>query len=280
MHYYQFNIADYRKDAGHLSMVEHGIYRSLIDWYYLDETPIPAETQVVMRRLRLGSDEAHHLENVLRDFFILTEKGYYHNRIHADLERYQTQFAKNRVNGQRGGRPKKQQVTEDKTQVVISDNQMVSQVEPKLTLTNNQEPITNKIKARSKAPLALTRFAEFWQAYPRRADKAKAEQSWSKQGLDAIADEVIAGAVSYAKAKVGTEPQFIALPSTWLNGKRWQDESAGAPVTQSAPELTDEQKADKIRRQQAEDRAYRQAHDERLRKLNQDIAGLAEGMRP
>jgi hypothetical protein len=134
-------------------------------------------------------------------------------------------------------------------------------------------------KKRPKAPLALTRFAEFWQAYPRRADKAKAEQSWSKQGLDAIANEVIAGAVSYAKAKVGSEPQYIALPSTWLNGKRWQDEPAGAPVA-AAPELTDEQKADNIRRQQAEDRAYRQAHDERLRKLNQDIAGLAEGMRP
>ena len=37
MHYYKFNIADYRKDTGHLSTIEHGIYRQLIDWYYLDE---------------------------------------------------------------------------------------------------------------------------------------------------------------------------------------------------------------------------------------------------
>ena len=57
MHYYKFNIADYRKDTGHLSTLEHGIYRQLIDWQYLDEKPIPLETQVVSRRLRLGSDD-------------------------------------------------------------------------------------------------------------------------------------------------------------------------------------------------------------------------------
>ena len=73
MHYYQFNIGDYRADTAHLSIIEHGIYRQLIDWYYLDEKPIPKETQVVMRRLRLGSDEQHYLTNVLNDFFVLTD---------------------------------------------------------------------------------------------------------------------------------------------------------------------------------------------------------------
>ena len=76
MHYYKFNIADYRKDTGHLSTIEHGIYRQLIDWYYLDEQPIPAETQLVSRRLRLGSEELKFLENVLSDFFVLDKSGY------------------------------------------------------------------------------------------------------------------------------------------------------------------------------------------------------------
>lgn len=151
MHYYNFNIADYIKDAWHLSLAEHGIYRQLIDWYYLDEKPIPTETQVVMRRLRLGLEDERFLVNVLSDFFILTENGYYHKRIELELERYKTQFAKNRVNGKNGGRPKKQQVTEEKTQVVITENHMATQTEPKHN--PNQEPITNNqepIKAKSK----------------------------------------------------------------------------------------------------------------------------------
>lgn len=136
MHYYQFNIADYRKDTVHLSTIEHGIYRQLIDWYYLEEKPIPLETQVVMRRLSLGSDNLHNLQNVLSDFFKETKLGYCHKRITVELENYQAQFAKNRVNGKLGGRP-------SKTQVVSENNHMATQAEPKITLTNNHKPITN-----------------------------------------------------------------------------------------------------------------------------------------
>jgi uncharacterized protein YdaU (DUF1376 family) len=142
MHYYQFNIGDYRADTAHLSILEHGIYRQLIDWYYLDEKPIPKETQVVMRRLRLGSDELHFLTNVLSDFFVLTDLGYFHSRIEKELENYRVQFAKNRVNGQLGGRPRKPVDTSNKTQVVLDNNHMATENNPSAPLTNNQEPIT------------------------------------------------------------------------------------------------------------------------------------------
>ena len=109
MHYYKFNIADYRKDTGHLSTIEHGIYRQLIDWYYLDEQPIPEETQVVIRRLRLGSDEVNFLRNVLDDFFVLGKTGYTHKRIEVEIKDYHEQVEKNKNNGKLGGRPKKTQ---------------------------------------------------------------------------------------------------------------------------------------------------------------------------
>ena len=109
MHYYKFNIADYRKDTSHLSTIEHGIYRQLIDWYYLDEKPITAKTQVVIRRLRLGSDEVKFLENVLSDFFVLDKTGYKHKRIEVEIKDYHEQAEKNQRNGKLGGRPKKTQ---------------------------------------------------------------------------------------------------------------------------------------------------------------------------
>lgn len=137
MHYYKFNIADYRKDTGHLSTIEHGIYRQLIDWYYLDEQPMPSETTVIARRLRLGKDEIKPLENVLADFFVLNETGYKHKRIDAEINDYHAQAEKNQRNGKRGGRPKK-------TQSVISGNPDESQNNPNhKPLTNNQEPLTN-----------------------------------------------------------------------------------------------------------------------------------------
>ena len=138
MHYYKFNIADYRKDTGHLSTIEHGIYRQLIDWYYLDEQPIPEETQVVIRRLRLGSDEVKFLENVLSDFFVLGKTGYKHKRIEVEIKDYQEQAEKNKNNGKLGGRPKK-------TQVVIDGLPDESQNNPNhKPLTINHKPIEKK----------------------------------------------------------------------------------------------------------------------------------------
>jgi len=140
MHYYKFNIADYRKDTGHLSTIEHGIYRQLIDWYYLDEQPIPEETQMVIRRLRLGSDEVIFLQNVLSDFFVLGKKGYEHKRIEVEIKDYHEQVEKNKNNGKLGGRPKK-------TQSVISGLPDESQNNPNhKPLTINHKPIKENKK--------------------------------------------------------------------------------------------------------------------------------------
>jgi uncharacterized protein YdaU (DUF1376 family) len=138
MHYYKFNIADYRKDTGHLSTIEHGIYRQLIDWYYLDEQPIPEETQVVIRRLRLGSDEVKFLQNVLSDFFVLGKTGYTHKRIEVEIKDYSEQAEKNKNNGRLGGRPKK---THSVTSGLPDESQNNPNHKP---LTINHKPIEKK----------------------------------------------------------------------------------------------------------------------------------------
>jgi len=137
MHYYSFNIADYRKDTTHLTPIEHYIYRSLIDWYYLDEQKIPKRTQSVMRRLGLGSELLDSLKNVLEDFFILDDEGWTHPRIEQELAKYQARADIARVNGSKGGRPKKPSGKAKKTKSVSSGN-------PEKTKSKaNQEPITN-----------------------------------------------------------------------------------------------------------------------------------------
>jgi uncharacterized protein YdaU (DUF1376 family) len=223
MHYYQFNIADYRADTAHLSLIEHGIYRQLIDWYYLDEKPIPLETQVVTRRLSLGSDMLHLLQNILSDFFIKTENGYLHNRIEQELERYKTQFAKNRVNGKLGGRPSKTTSVSKETQVVLENNHMATQINP------NQEPITNNHK-----PLTIIKpiravaldngFNEFYNAYPKKKNRTDAEKAWGKRKPPI--DEVLK-ALAWQKQSKEWQKQggdFIPYPASYINAGGWMDE--------------------------------------------------------
>jgi uncharacterized protein YdaU (DUF1376 family) len=150
MHYYQFNIGDYRSNTAHLKPIEHYIYRSLIDWYYLDEKPIPKETQTVIRRLSIGLDSVNELENVLKDFFVLTEKGWEHGKIKQAISDYQSKADVNRTNGKLGGRPKKTQTVSER---LANDNRIESESNPNYKLiTNNHKPITNnqeKIKDKS-----------------------------------------------------------------------------------------------------------------------------------
>lgn len=146
MHYYKFNIADYRKDTTHLTPIEHYIYRSLIDWYYLDEQPIPKETQSVIRRLSLGSDSVNLVINVLSDFFELTDKGYIHKRIDIEIEEYHGMLKSNKANGSKGGRPAKQVTEPVKTESVNLANPKEPTRNPNhKPLTNNYKPVTKYI---------------------------------------------------------------------------------------------------------------------------------------
>jgi len=161
MHYYKFNIADYRKDTGHLNTIEHGIYRQLIDWYYLDEKPIPHETQVVIRRLRLGSDEEKYLEIILKEFFKNTSKGYIHTRIEVDIHGYQENSNKNRTNGKLGGRPKK-------TQSVISG--LSNESESK----GNHKPLTTNHKPNKEIQAPFGVSDDVWESFVKQRKLSRA----------------------------------------------------------------------------------------------------------
>lgn len=138
MHYYSFNIADYRKDTQHLTPIEHYIYRELMDWYYLDETSIPRKTQLVLRRLRLVSENNQDLQNVLEEFFIEGEEGWSHGRIETEIAAYKAKADTARVNGSKGGRPKKPKKTQP---VNLANPEKTGSKANHKPITNNQEPL-------------------------------------------------------------------------------------------------------------------------------------------
>jgi len=179
MHYYKFNIADYRKDTSHLSTLEHGVYRQLIDWQYLDEKPIPLETQVVSRRLRLGSiDEQQALENVLSEFFEKSDDGYFQKRIRVEILDYQENAEKNRRNGKLGGRPSK---THSVSSGLPNETQSKGNHKP---ITNNHKPSSRATKgSRLSADWVLPSDWEEWakQERPNPADIAKVTVPSSSQ---------------------------------------------------------------------------------------------------
>jgi len=151
MHYYQFNISDFALHAGHLTLEEEGIYRRLLDFYYDTEKPIPKETQLVVRRLRLGSS-IDLFNSILDEFFTLEEDGWHNYRCDIEIKAYKSKAECARKNGRKGGRPPKNKGEE--TQSVNLDNpeKTGSKANQEL-LTNNHKPLTKVNKAFTKPPL-------------------------------------------------------------------------------------------------------------------------------
>lgn len=139
MHYYRFFINDYRSSTSHLTNDEDLAYRRLLDMYYDTETPIPTETEWVSRRLRLGSQV---VLSVLADFFVLEADGWHHPVCDEVIRDYRAQKSVNRVNGRKGGRPKRNPT---ETQSVSFANRNETEVKAKKTLITNQESLREDI---------------------------------------------------------------------------------------------------------------------------------------
>jgi uncharacterized protein YdaU (DUF1376 family) len=84
MHYYQFNIGDYNSHTSHLSDIEDLVYRRMLDWYYLHETPIPLDEVEVSRQIRMRS-HTESIAIVLREYFECTEDGWIHHRANKEI---------------------------------------------------------------------------------------------------------------------------------------------------------------------------------------------------
>ena len=134
MHYYSFHIGDYIKQTVHLTPMEDICYRRLLDMYYETELPIPTETDRVSRRLRLDTEL---VDSVLREFFVLTERGWSNPRCDEEIRAYHVKVDAARANGKRGGRPKKTQSVLDRNPAKTGSK---ANQEP---ITKNQEPDKN-----------------------------------------------------------------------------------------------------------------------------------------
>ena len=90
MNYYEHHLGDYLRDTAHLSMLEDGAYRRLLDAYYIKEAPLPIATRDVFRLVRAQSKQDREaVETVLREFFTETPDGWKHTRCDKEIARFQ-----------------------------------------------------------------------------------------------------------------------------------------------------------------------------------------------
>lgn len=118
-------------------------------------------------------------------------------------EQYEKQLAhleKQRANGKKGGRPKKEE----------------PKAEPK--------PISPQVR---RVVVEDDGFEEFWKEYPKKVGKADARKSWTKLKPNRVLREHMLDTLRQAKASDQWRKdggKYIPNPSTWLNQGRYDDD--------------------------------------------------------
>ena len=82
----------------------------------------------------------------------------------------------------------------------------------------------------------ISEFDKWWDKYPRKVEKYKAATLFSKIMNEVEFDTLIEATEKFAEAVKDKEKKFIPHPTTWLNGRRWND-----PI--EAPQENDMKKA-------------------------------------
>lgn len=147
MNYYKRHLGDYARDTGHLSALEHGIYNLLLDWYYVNEKPIPPDKAVKIAR---GNPE--ETQSVLSEFFLLGDAGWIHKYADREIAKYRVKADRNRDIGKLGGRPVKSMACESNNPEIT---QKVSAGNPDVTLATNPL-IHNSKKEQDQEPLHVS----------------------------------------------------------------------------------------------------------------------------
>ena len=201
MHYYQKNIGDYRRDTMNLSLLEHGVYMTLIDHYTLNEEPFPLDQLDICWAIGARTDdEKTAVCLILSKFFIETEKGYTHKRCDEEIAKYHAKSDIARVSANKRW--------ESNAKAMPTHSKGNANHKP---ITNNQEPLTNKD------------FEKFYAKYPNKVKKERALKAWLKHNPDI---DVVLKALEYQTSndRRFREKEFTPHPASWLNDKEWENE--------------------------------------------------------
>jgi len=160
MNYYSHHIGDFNSATRHLSILERGVYRELLDLYYESEQPLTSDLTALARRICARSQEERDaLRMVLEEFFSLSEGGYTQKRADEEIQTYRNRCEKASRAGRLSGAARSLKAASTQNERPFSPSSAdaersvaASSTQEQPTNTNNQEPITKtKTKRRRDA---------------------------------------------------------------------------------------------------------------------------------
>lgn len=215
--YYCFYPGDYQRDTSGLTLTEHGAYRVLLDAYYM-EGSIPKEKERLYRICRAMNDtEKQAVDYIAGKYFKDNGNGHLSNKkADEEIARRSTFLAEQKRKSELGVQARKEKRDQP-------TGQPTGQPEGK---PYHPHPhIIPPISPKKTDEL----FESFWFNYPahRRKAKGRALKAWNKiKNKEEVIEQIkrVLPIQKDSKDWTKEEGQFVPLPATYLNDRRWEDE--------------------------------------------------------
>ena len=104
--------------------------------------------------------------------------------------------------------------------------------------TDTDTDTDKDLKPIVRPPLNHDFFERFWSQYPRKEKKKNASEAWARLKLTDEDFSLVMASLSRQKMSdqwIRDGGKFIPHPTTWLNGRRWEDEGIQGDYATSAP---------------------------------------------
>ena len=86
--YMPFYTGDYYRDTRHLSMLQHGAYRQLLDHCWDQKGPLPLDMARCFRICgAVSKEEQDAVTSIISEFFVRMDDGHYNKRMQQEIER-------------------------------------------------------------------------------------------------------------------------------------------------------------------------------------------------
>lgn len=222
MNYYEHHIGDFLKKTAHLTVIEEGVYRRLLDRYYIVEGPLPGNVRECCKLARASTKaERDAVAAVLQDFFTLTEDGYRQRRADEEIARFKDKQRKAKASADaRWSQRQSQSERNANACANASPNAMRTHSEGNAPRARPQSPDTNTSEAKLPRERRGSRLPPDWS--PGETGFAFAASQGLPNGkaqaeLDKFRD--------YWTAKTGSDAVKADWQATWRNWVRRATES-------------------------------------------------------
>lgn len=209
--WYPFYVGDYARKTAHLSMLEHGAYRLLLDHYYATGEPLPDDNAKLYRicRARTPSERQSVLSTVA-EFF--TKDG-------------------TLLRSEKCDRVLSKQLNYSNTQ---SANAKQRHSHGKATAMLHAPVTKTRTKTKGEvSPIYTPDFESLWAIYPRRSgSKSEAYKIFTsiiKSGVEH--GRIESGVRAYAGSVRGKEQEYIKHFTSWLNQRMWESDYTEQSIT-------------------------------------------------